>query len=231
MAYLQLSREARRIFTQLQEQGKLRPASSIFCRPLPQGDWWKIISQAAKTSSHQFEEAFIQLSKARESDPTIPATWPDGMYETTDVLPSISEEEALAILHRFLSAEQKSLAPGIFLYLLQWDALAATYCPLQERYRILKKFVGDGLLLEAAATEEEKKSQLRWPLTITAKATSAIKTARLKARLSRFAPLEHFLSAVNELFPQSLRIIVWLVTGIGTGVGLTKLFKFLKSFF
>ncbi|MDA2923270.1 hypothetical protein MYX65_01200 [Acidobacteria bacterium AH-259-L09] len=116
-------------------------------------------------------------------------------------MPPISEEEALAILDRFLVAERGSLKPNSLLHFFHWRILTTIYCPLREEFSVLRKLVEKGFLIQSSSTEEEEKSWLKWPLTITKEAVSEMRKARWSVWFPWGSQLHDSLKAVLDRYP------------------------------
>ncbi len=214
-----LSQEALSILNQIEAEGRLPTAASVFRAALPPKRWWTAVSRGSRRKEPYWEAA-KRIASALDEDPTLPI-WPLAMYEVSDFLPQISLSEAIALIDRFLQLESGGLVGGTSLYQLQWDVLAAHYCQLRERYQVLKTLVSNGVMVEAAASTPDRESGLRWPLTITECLFPLIRTGRLRARLPTLTRLEDFIAATLSTYPNLVKIILW----IGVGGGLTLLLQ------
>ena len=189
----------------------------------PRSDWWKIISGASKEVEPDIGfRAAKSLALAQQEDSTLQG-WPAHLYEAKADLPGISDDEALAILYQFLLVETKRLQPGVYLYHLQWDVLSAMYCPERERINALRSLTGRGMLLEGGTAPKNIYKGLRWPITITQEAISAITLLRIRSKYSALAIVERWLTGISEAYPTSLRVLIWILLG---GV-LTNLVQYL----
>jgi len=143
------------------------------------------------------------------------APWPEALWQTEDSLPPVSGDEALAVLERFARIECGALETGVAIYPFHWDLLAAHYCPMRERYSVLRQLVQGGLLQEAAGTALHQESDLRWPLAITSDGVARIRRARLSADLPVFRRVEDFLADVTSSFPLITKALTWFLLGGG----------------
>lgn len=210
---IELSEEAKQILAEFQANGTLAAASSIYSQPVPPARWWQAVSKGAK-SGEPFFHAVKEIIFAQLDDPTLP-NWPPGMYEVEESLPPLSQDEAIAILDRFLRAEVGRTVAGVQLHILHWDVLASHYCPLRERYEVLKQFAAVGVLSEPAGGVQHAESGLKWPLTITKAAVERIRRESFRAGLPALQRVEQFFSDVLSAYPNTLRAFFWLTLGGG----------------
>jgi hypothetical protein len=151
--------------------------------------WWRRVTEGAKsgephhkTMAHLHISDFAQaLMDAQGVDtgeeaviplPDIPGDL-DGVDENQ--LP-ISQDEALAILSRFLTAERGEFATGAEILPLHWLVLCGAYCPGRERYAVLREFVNIGYLRQKNTGTEYVPSSLVWPLIVMPERVRAIET-------------------------------------------------------
>lgn len=224
---MSLSSQAEEILKQLQQKGGFGTPTAIYRMALPPRDWWMAISAGAKAKpGDPYWEAAKNLALAHEKDPNI-RSWAIGMYEKAESLPPITDDEALAILDRFLIAEVGRLLPGTQMYKLQWDVLAAFYLPLRERYQALVNLMNGQFVAKATGSELSKyHNGLIWPLTINDTAITRMRKLRLEARLPTFRRVEHLLSTLWSTYPNLVKVILWMVLG----GGILKAVEFLFSF-
>ncbi len=218
-----LSKDAQTLLEEFHKEGKLTSAPGIYRQPMPPHRWWAAVSKGAKSGQPYFE-AMKEIMAAHLEEPNLPL-WPTGLYETEESLPPILQDDALAILDRFLHAEAGKLVPGVQLHDLHWDVLAAQYCPLRERYGVLRELAARGFLAEAAAGITHAESRLQWPLTITESAVREIRKSRIQARLPMISRVEETIANVVGAYPNTTKALVWVVVG----GGLVKLADFVIS--
>lgn len=222
---ISLSPEAKAILKEYKERGEYEKSSVIHRLPLPPKNWWNAVSKGAK-SARPFWAAAKEIAIAHLKDPEFPC-WPPALYETAEELPPLSKSEAVAIIERFLKIEIGRFSAEIPLYQLHWDVLCSHYCPLRERYQVLRQLIADKMLAqsEKGLQEEnsEKDSGLKWPLMITDDMVANIRQSRLKARLPTLHLIEDFLSDLLASYPSIIKVIIWLVVG----GGLMKLIDFM----
>jgi hypothetical protein len=227
---ISLSPEAEAILKEYKERGEYEKSSVIHRLPLPPRNWWNAVSKGAK-SERPFWAAAKEIAIICLKDPEIRA-WPPALYETAEELPPVSKSEAVAIIERFLKIETGRFFAGIPLYQLHWDVLCSHYCPLRERYQVLRQLIAEKMLTESAKgvqqENSEKDSGLKWPLIITDHMIANIRKSRLKWRLPTFRLIEDFLSDLLASYPNIIKVVIWLVVG----GGLMKLIDFiLKKYF
>lgn len=149
--------------------------------------WWQRVSAGAKSGRPHHETVmdlhlhdFIQqVADDQGYDDGEPRTTPlpDVPGNLDDVSESelpISQDEALALLSRFLFAERGELAKGAEMYVLEWLILCGIYCPKRERYAVLREFVNIDYLREKKGGIEYSGSGLRWPIIILPACVEAI---------------------------------------------------------
>lgn len=226
---MSLSPRAEEILKQLQQKGGFGTPTAIYRMALPPRDWWKAISTGAKAKpGDPYWEAAKNLALAHEKNPNI-GFWPIGMYEKAESLPPITDDEALAILDRFLIAEVGSLLPGTQIYQLQWDALAAFYLPLRERYQALVNLMNGEFIAKATGSEFSKYHDgLIWPLTINDAAITRMRKLRLEAKLPTFRRMENLLSTLWSTYPNLIKVMLWMVLGGGLVKAVEFLFSYLR---
>ena len=208
---LELRPTSKALVAKSKSSGQLLNSAHILRKAVPDSEWWSIVSKSAKSGEPYFS-AIKKLAALIVARPEIPP-WPEGLFEDDDSLPRISEDEALAILERFLRSECAKLQAGTQLYPLHWDVLAAHYCPLRERYEVLRELAAAGLLVQAAAAPLHQESHLRWPLTITSEAIGRIENLRLDAKLPAVRRVEDFLRRLSDSYPMLAKAIPWAVIG------------------
>jgi len=213
MSEIELSREARELREELQRQGKFPNAAIIYSSPLPPKRWWAAVSKHAATND-PFWKAVKEIMFAQAEDPTVPA-WPSGLFEVEESFPAISQDEAIAILDRYLAVEKGTRSAGVGIHPLHWEVLSAQYCPLRERSAVLRELANAGYVTESAGGPIYRGTNLHWPLTITEKTVSAMKQGRLDARLPFLRRIEDSLSGVLDAYPNIIRVLFWLLLGGG----------------
>ena len=212
-----LSKEGQELRNKIIRTGNVGMDSDPFRKPVPKTKIWRIISDAAPSREKEpFNEAVKKFMLSGYWG-EYGKLWPAALYETANDLPGISHEEALAICSQFLSAERRSCRSVNLIYLLHWDVLTAFYCPLRERYSVLRDMVRLQLLSEASSGQAETPSQLKWPLMITEAGKLEIKKVMWCHRLhySFLSGVEAFL---DGLWQKYLRIITFLAAMFGAGV-------------
>jgi hypothetical protein len=135
------------------------------------------------------------------------------LYEIDRSLPPVTQNEALAILDKFLRAEAGQLRAGVQLYVLHWDVLSAQYATLRERFSVLRELATAGYLQQAEQGVIHEESGLRWPLAVTEKAVEQIRVARRRARLPFLTRIEEWLADTRAAFPNVVGALLWLITG------------------
>lgn len=153
-----LTKEGQELHERILKAGGVGVANDVFKNPVPKIEIWKIISAAAPSREREpFNEAVkrFMLSGHWGKYGTL---WPAALYETANDLPGISREEALAICQQFLLAERRAGRLGNLMHLLHWDVLTAFYCPLRERYAVLRDMVRHELLTEASSVQTDTRS-------------------------------------------------------------------------
>lgn len=213
---MSLSPRAEQMLKQLQEKGGFGTPTAIYRMALPPSDWWKAVSSGAKAKpGDPYWEAAKNLMLAREANTNI-GFWPIGMYEKAESLPPITDDEALAVLDRFLMAEVGRLLPGTLIHQLQWDVLAAFYLPLRERYQALVNLMNRELIAKASGSELSKYHEgLIWPVTINDAAITRMRKLRLEAKLPTFRRTENLLSNLYSAYPNLIKVVLWMVVGGG----------------
>jgi len=210
---LTLSPEASAILSAVRQRGTVGNAHRIARLPLPRSEWWKVVSRGARADEPYFNTV-RDLIILRAKDPRVPA-WPPGLYEEEESLPPVSREEALAILALFMRLEGRGVAAGVQLYLLHWDVLAAQYCPLRERYAVIRELTASGLLVQASEGAHHVESNARWPLHLSETGARAVRQARLAAHLPTFVRIEDWLREMKESFPLLVNAVSLLLLGGG----------------
>ena len=145
-------------------------------------------------------------------------------------LPQITDDEALAILDRFLIAEVGRLLPGTQIYPLQWDVLAAFYLPLRERYQALVNLMNGEFIAKATGSELSKYHDgLIWPLTINDAAITRMRKLRFEEKLPTFRRMENLLSTAWSAYPNLIKVVLWMVLGGGLVKAVEFLFSYLRG--
>jgi hypothetical protein len=104
---MSLSDRGERILRRLKEKNEFGVASTVYRVEPPRGDWWRVISNAAKKvapGNDPYYEAVNKLALRQGQDSSFPG-WPEGLYEIEPSLPAISTGESLAILDKFMVLE------------------------------------------------------------------------------------------------------------------------------
>lgn len=189
-------------------------ALEIFKLPSPHPTWWWHISKGAKAAS-RYSDVVLDVTFAGVDDPTVP-DFPPWLQEWDDALPSLRQDEALALLDKFLLAERGDLLPGVSLFPLQWLALCAYYCPKREPLTAMKELVAAGRVdgSKAGTIYED----MRWPLTITDRTLDEIRRTRIEARLPTFTKVERWIDAHVKAFPRLLGLGRWAARKGGVNV-------------
>ena len=143
-----------------------------------------------------FESAF--------ADPSIP-DFPAYLEDWDEKLPAIEQDEALALLDKFLQAERGRLLAGVSLELLHWLALAAYSCPKREPFTALKELVASGRI-QAVATGSHYEG-LNWSLTITDRTIQEIGRERIQVHLPTFSKADRFLESLKANLPTMYDLI------------------------
>lgn len=207
------SAEASAILAALRKRGSVGSAHDMARMPLPPAVWWAAVSRGARADEPYFKTA-KELAALQAVDPRIPA-WPSAMYEVEESLPAISREEAIALLALFFRLERRGISAGVQLYLLHWDVLAAQYCPLRERYRVIQELVVSGVLTQGSDGSLHSPSNARWPLHVSELGARAVRQARMASHLPTFVRLEAWLREVRDSFPILVSGVAWLMIGGG----------------
>jgi hypothetical protein len=179
--------------------------------------WWKRVSAGAKSGLPHHKTMmdlhlndFIQQvadeqgfddGEARAARlPEIPGDL-DGVSD--DDVP-ISQDEALAIISRFLVAERGELAKGAELYVLEWLVLCGIHCPRRERYAALREFVNIGYLREKDGAIEYADSDLKWPLIVLPPCIDAVEKLLY---VRRYVPDLYSISRRGALLVQTVPLL------------------------
>ncbi len=179
-------------------------AAELFKLPNPHPSWWKIISDGAKGHAPYGDVVMEVTFESAFTDPSIP-DFPAYLEDWDDKFPAIKQDEALALLDKFLHAERGRLLAGVSLELLHWLALAAYYCPKREPITALKELVASGRI-QAVATGSQYEG-LNWPLTITDKTIEEIGRERIQVHLPTFTKADRFLKSLQANLPTIFGLI------------------------
>ncbi|MGH7510060.1 MAG: hypothetical protein ACREMZ_11390 [Gemmatimonadales bacterium] len=178
--------------------------------------WWRQVGQAAWAADVTTQRAELAAKPhpfaGHLVGPETPLLW-----DIEPSLPSLSDEEALAALDRFLIEEERALQPGGRMQALHWDALAAAYFPLRERYQALHRLVEQGVLQERLDALAHKPSGLRFPLTVTQIGTKRMRSLRHRLRHPVAWRLEQWTTSLGETFPGLVRALAWMGGGAALG--------------
>jgi hypothetical protein len=217
------SKDAQKLKVGYEEGGISVGARGILSKALPESRWWTIVSRSAR-SGNPYYSALSELAALMVAEPTY-RPWPEALFETDDSLPPITADEGLALLDRFLRADKGGLESGVQMHPLHWDLLAGHYCPLRERFAVLKQLCLSGALLESANGALHQQSALRWPLTVTEEGLRQIRRTRLAARLPTFRRIDDLLADLSISFPMLSKAVPWALLG----AGLLKITEWLVS--
>lgn len=186
----------------------------ILSSPALPADWWRVVSLSAYSGAPHHESLLdLYIDELIRTDPEVFGLTREDMepgipplpasLDALDAsLPSISREEAFALLSRFLLAERGALIDGVAIQPLHWLVLCGLYCPGRERWSVLQDLCNAGYLTAAAKTTLYVPSALGWPMVITSRAIEEIEdTVRVRVFLPTFTAIAEWLGPWMRRFP------------------------------